>query len=59
MRSIPLTVPLIPAVAYLLGSIPFGLIVAKLFGSGDVRKEGSGNIGRDERLARGGPLAES
>lgn len=31
-------------IAYLIGSIPFGLIVGKIFGK-DVRKEGSGNIG--------------
>lgn len=31
-------------IAYLIGSIPFGLVVGKLFGK-DVRKEGSGNIG--------------
>jgi ADP-glucose pyrophosphorylase len=41
MRSIPITVLLIPTFAYLLGSIPFGLLVAKVFGRGDVRKEGS------------------
>ncbi|MFQ5735776.1 MAG: glycerol-3-phosphate 1-O-acyltransferase PlsY [Thermodesulfobacteriota bacterium] len=34
----------IPA-AYLLGSIPFGIVVARLFGGGDPRKAGSGNIG--------------
>ncbi|MGH9744428.1 MAG: glycerol-3-phosphate 1-O-acyltransferase PlsY [Candidatus Acidiferrum sp.] len=35
----------IPAAAYLLGSIPFGLLLGKLFGAQDVRKVGSGNIG--------------
>jgi acyl phosphate:glycerol-3-phosphate acyltransferase len=36
---------LLVAGAYLLGSIPFGFLLAKLFGGTDVRKEGSGNIG--------------
>ncbi|MEM7247948.1 MAG: glycerol-3-phosphate 1-O-acyltransferase PlsY [Acidobacteriota bacterium] len=37
---------LIPAgLGYLLGSIPFGLLLARLFGAGDVRSQGSGNIG--------------
>jgi len=31
--------------AYLLSSIPFGFILAKVFAGVDVRKEGSGNIG--------------
>jgi acyl phosphate:glycerol-3-phosphate acyltransferase len=35
----------IPLAGYLLGSIPFGLILAKLFGAGDLRKAGSGNVG--------------
>lgn len=57
MRSIPIAVLLIPAVAYLLGSIPFGLLVAKVFGRGDVRKEGSGNIGATNVSRVAGPLA--
>lgn len=31
--------------AYLVGSIPFGLLLAKYVGKVDIRKEGSGNIG--------------
>jgi len=31
--------------AYLLGSVPFGLIIAKKIASVDIRAEGSGNIG--------------
>src|SRR5215475_16096065 len=31
--------------AYFCGSIPFGLLLGKLFGAADVRKTGSGNIG--------------
>lgn len=31
--------------AYLLGAIPFGLLITKLRGGGDIREAGSGNIG--------------
>jgi len=45
MSKISLALLSIAFAAYLLGSIPFGLLLTKLFGSGDVRKSGSGNIG--------------
>ena len=39
---------------YALGSIPFGLLLAKAAGKGDIRQTGSGNIGATNVLRAGG-----
>lgn len=43
--------------AYLLGGVPFGIVMARLFGLGDLRQIGSGNIGATNVLRTGNKLA--
>ena len=43
--------------SYLLGSIPFGIFVSKVFGLGNLRDIGSGNIGATNVLRTGNKLA--
>jgi len=40
-----LGIVVLPVAAYLLGSVPWGLIIARVFGKTDIRRQGSGNIG--------------
>lgn len=47
---------LIFAAAYILGSIPFGYLLVRLSGKGDIRDIGSGNIGTTNVLRTGSKL---
>src|SRR3954469_654525 len=59
MPDVPLTtatiLPLLAAflVGYLLGSIPFGVLLTRFGGAGDLRSIGSGNIGATNVLRTG------
>ena len=53
LTSAPLLLALTAALAYLLGSVPFGIVITRALGLGDLRKIGSGNIGATNVLRTG------
>jgi len=50
---IPFALLFTAVIAYLLGSIPFGLLLTRAAGLGDIRKVGSGSIGATNVLRTG------
>lgn len=50
-----ITLAMIAAISYLLGSIPFGYLLVRIFRGEDVRRSGSGNIGATN-VSRKSPL---
>lgn len=53
ITSAPLMLALTAGLAYLLGSIPFGVVITRMMGLGDLRQIGSGNIGATNVLRTG------
>ncbi|MFN3822511.1 MAG: glycerol-3-phosphate 1-O-acyltransferase PlsY [Pseudorhodobacter sp.] len=49
----PMVLVLVAVAAYLLGSVPFGVVVTRAMGLGDLRQIGSGNIGATNVLRTG------
>ena len=48
---------LVGVAAYLIGAIPFGVVIARVLGLGDLRQIGSGNIGATNVMRTGNKLA--
>jgi len=53
----PVALLLWAVTGYLIGSVPFGIVIARIFGLGDLRKLGSGNIGATNVLRTGNKTA--
>ncbi len=51
------TLLIVALLAYLLGSVPFGVLITRALGLGDLRSIGSGNIGATNVLRTGNKLA--
>lgn len=57
IETTPLLLVLMAVVGYLLGSIPFGMVLAKVMNLGNLRDIGSGNIGATNVLRTGNKKA--
>ena len=53
ITTAPLILSVVAVLAYLLGSIPFGIVITRGMGLGDLREIGSGNIGATNVLRTG------
>jgi glycerol-3-phosphate acyltransferase PlsY len=53
ITTAPAVLALVALLSYVLGSIPFGLVITRLMGLGDLRSIGSGNIGATNVLRTG------
>ncbi|OYU18909.1 MAG: acyl-phosphate glycerol 3-phosphate acyltransferase [Rhodobacteraceae bacterium PARR1] len=53
LTSAPVLLLAVAALSYLLGSIPFGIVITRALGLGDLRQIGSGNIGATNVLRTG------
>lgn len=53
ITSSPMLLGLVAVLAYLLGSVPFGVVITRALGLGDLRSIGSGNIGATNVLRTG------
>lgn len=53
LTSAPLILAIVAVLSYVLGSVPFGLVITRALGLGDLRAIGSGNIGATNVLRTG------
>ena len=57
ITSAPTILGIVAVLAYLLGSVPFGIVITRALGLGDLRAIGSGNIGATNVLRTGNKRA--